>query len=278
MKKRLLLNLFFFIAFLWTFQLIDVHAACANCLFIHERENGEYSYESIGKDMISKDGTVRWDFDPNYRGGIITLNNYHGGSIRRAYNGDDSYIYAIKLVGDNRITSLDRAAIVFQDVNGSINDSSIVFIGDGTLTIESPIPITKNLMLAEELQTNTNGAHNTTGTITTSASHFTITISPNTNGNTNVTNSNPVEKDNTSDIDDDLDEDTEKNKEIESDQKESEKTDETEKTSKQESKDSKKDQLVNILIIAYGVISFIVIIILSIQLIRSKKKRRNEIN
>ena len=105
MKKRLLLNLFFFIAFLWTFQLIDVHAACANCLFIHERENGEYSYESIGMDMISKDGTVRWDFDPNYRGGIITLNNYHGGSIRHAGYRDSSNAYVIKLVGDNRITS-----------------------------------------------------------------------------------------------------------------------------------------------------------------------------
>lgn len=91
--------------------------------------------ETIYWNKSNAAGSASWSTDSNYKGGILTLNNYNGGgiSIDCYGTGVPDMVFAVRLVGDNKITSTDGIG-----VNG---DSPIVFIGDGSLTVDAPTPI-----------------------------------------------------------------------------------------------------------------------------------------
>ena len=99
-----------------------------------------YAWNIDGEDLLrggsNSSGSAIWKEDEVYTGGVLTLNNYDGGQISISCRGTGlpNQVFAIKLVGNNKITVKDNAGI--------INDAGeIVFIGDGTLEIVSPIPI-----------------------------------------------------------------------------------------------------------------------------------------
>lgn len=84
----------------------------------------------------NKSGTASWIADDNYPGGVLTLNNYNGGQLKIDCYGSCSINdapFAIKLVGDNKIT-VEKGV-------GIIANAPIVFIGDGKLTINAVNPI-----------------------------------------------------------------------------------------------------------------------------------------
>lgn len=82
----------------------------------------------------NKEGTAVWTSDEKYTGGVLTLNNYSGGQLKiDCYGTGYNNVFAVKLVGDNKID--------VENGIGIIANFSIVFIGNGTLTISAPIPI-----------------------------------------------------------------------------------------------------------------------------------------
>ena len=90
--------------------------------------------ESLSRGSTNKSGNVSWVEDTNYTGGILTLNNYNGGQLKINCNGTSlGHVFAVKLVGQNKIS--------VQDGIGIIANEPIVFIGDGSLEIEAPVPI-----------------------------------------------------------------------------------------------------------------------------------------
>ena len=90
--------------------------------------------ERITRGSSNKSGNASWMDDVNYTGGVLTLNNYNGGQLKIDCHGTDlGHVFAIKLVGDNKIT-VDKGV-------GIISNAPIVFIGDGKLTINAAVPI-----------------------------------------------------------------------------------------------------------------------------------------
>lgn len=92
--------------------------------------------ERISIGYSNKSGTASWIKDDNYPGGVLTLNNYNGGQLKIDCYGSGSINdapFAIKLVGDNKIT-VEKGI-------GIIANGPIVFIGDGKLTINASYPI-----------------------------------------------------------------------------------------------------------------------------------------
>ena len=81
-----------------------------------------------------KNGTAKWIESDEYTGGILVLENYSGGQIKIACRGTGmGHVFAVKLVGDNTINAENGVGVVA--------DEPVVFIGDGSLTINAAIPI-----------------------------------------------------------------------------------------------------------------------------------------
>ena len=101
--------------------------------------NAAYAYrwtvngESIGIGNTTKNAS--WLTDDNYTGGVLTLENYNGGQLKIECIGTGlaDQVFAIKLVGDNKIT-VDKGV-------GIVANEKVVFIGDGKLTINAAVPI-----------------------------------------------------------------------------------------------------------------------------------------
>lgn len=79
--------------------------------------------------------------ETDYSEGTLTLNNYDGGQIKlECYGSGQNIKFFINLVGDNKISVPGGIGII------SSND--IEFIGDGTLTIVSSLPIGEESMIS----------------------------------------------------------------------------------------------------------------------------------
>lgn len=115
---------------------------CICNIFVSTNVKAAYAYiwTVDGHDLnfgeSNSTGTATWESDDNYNGGQIKLDCYGTGM-------ED--VFAIKLVGDNKITVKDGIGIVAGE--------PIVFIGDGTLTIEAGIPISGGFYV-ESIDTN----------------------------------------------------------------------------------------------------------------------------
>lgn len=129
MKKKFKVNIFItivFLSFISVLSLTKVNAAYAYAWTV----DGEFFH--VGYSNKAK--TASWTSDDNYTGGVLTLNNYNGGQLKiDCYGTGLGHVFAIKLVGDNKIT-VDKGV-------GIIANAPIVFIGDGKLTINASIPI-----------------------------------------------------------------------------------------------------------------------------------------
>lgn len=102
--------------------------------------NAAYAYvwnvggETLSKGSSNKSGTATWADDTLYNGGVLTLNNYQGGPIKIECKGTAlGHVFAIKLVGQNKISAKDGIGIYA--------GADIAFIGDGQLVIEAKTPI-----------------------------------------------------------------------------------------------------------------------------------------
>lgn len=101
--------------------------------------NAAYAYrwtvngKTIGRGESTENAS--WTTSDDYTGGILTLENYNGGQLKIECVGTGmaDQVFAIKLVGDNKIT-VDKGV-------GIVADADIVFIGDGKLTIKAAVPI-----------------------------------------------------------------------------------------------------------------------------------------
>lgn len=248
--KKILKALFLVVIFGIVFSISDVHAAYAY-------------YWNIGGETISRGqstaaGNVSWVEDSQYLGDVLILNNYTGGPLKLICVGTGmNQVFAIKLVGNNKITA--------KDAIGILASNNIEFIGDGTLTIESAIPIFDDYSIigdagavvpVEDLKLQ----GNTTIKIDLTNSH---NVS---NNSSNSSSAQPKEDTtNSSEATKDIDEGVTT-------------TDEDDATKEKDDKvtDSKNDNvssnqsLINIIALVYGVISLIVIIILAVQLRKSK--------
>ena len=129
MKKNFKISLFIAImvfSFVSIFPITKVNAAYAYAWTI----DGEV----ITRGLSNKSGTASWAEDANYTGGVLTLNNYNGGQLKIDCHGTGlGHVFAIKLVGDNKI-NVEKGV-------GIIANVPIVFIGDGKLTINAAVPI-----------------------------------------------------------------------------------------------------------------------------------------
>ena len=94
--------------------------------------------EQFGPGGSNSAGTASWQKDNTSNdGGVLTLNNYHGGQIKIECLGTElGHTFNINLVGDNYIT-VDKGI-------GILALEPITFSGNGTLTIEAAIPISAN--------------------------------------------------------------------------------------------------------------------------------------
>ncbi len=102
--------------------------------------NAAYAYvwtvngESLkrGGDAILN-GSAKWIESDEYSGGILILDNYNGGDIKIECKGTGmNQVFAVELKGDNVINS---------DNIGLLTTDKVVFIGDGTLSITAPVPV-----------------------------------------------------------------------------------------------------------------------------------------
>ena len=85
---------------------------------------------SKGGDAVLE-GTARWIESEEYSGGILVLDNYHGGSIQIECKGTGmNQEFAVELIGNSTINS---------DKIGVLTTDKVEFIGNGTLTITAPI-------------------------------------------------------------------------------------------------------------------------------------------
>ena len=94
--------------------------------------------EQIGLGSSNTAGTASWQKDSEANdGGVLTLNNYHGGQIKIECLGTGlGHTFNINLIGDNYIT-VDKGI-------GILALEPITFSGNGTLTIEAAVPISSN--------------------------------------------------------------------------------------------------------------------------------------
>ena len=116
--------------------------------------NAAYAYqwtvngETLIRGSSNKAGNVSWLEDASYDGGILTLNNYNGGQLKiHCYGTGLGHVFAVKLVGENKIT-VDKGV-------GIVADAPVIFIGDGNLTIEAAVPIGTEFSEAEKHIANT---------------------------------------------------------------------------------------------------------------------------
>lgn len=213
------------------FQITNVYAAYAYSWTV----NGE----SLIRGSSNQSGNVTWIEDENYSGGVLTLNNYNGGQLKiDCYGTGLGHVFAIKLIGDNKIT--------VENGVGIIANAPIVFIGDGKLTINASVPIGSGSIVNND--STITDIENTKWNIGT-----TITIEPTTNND----NSNVIDEDNNNAESNEL------------------RANNDEEDNKEENFKDKNilfdNSLINIIILSYCAISLIIIIILIIKLKSSKK-------
>lgn len=216
--------------------------------------------EDLFKGKSNKLGNVTWEDDANYNGGVLTLNNYNGGQLKIGCYGSCSanQTFAIKLIGENKITVENGAGI--------IADLPIVFIGDGKITINASVPIGSSYIT------------NSDNTITEIDDikwdlQTTVTIEPN---NSNKVDDNQVEDntgsevvnpDNSNEMDDTQIENEESSDVI------NDSEDQTEHITNKETgeeNDIFDNSLVKITILIYCIISIAVIFVLSLKLVNKK--------
>lgn len=178
--------------------------------------------------------------DDDYSEGTLNLNNYNGGQIKLECRGSGMDIkFYINLIGDNKISVPGGVGIV--------SDNNIEFIGDGTLTIVSSLPIGDESMVD-------NIHNNTTWT--------TKIISPQKNLNNNIGSN--VE--NETNINNESDSDTKKNNNSKNDKN-------------NESKTTNKNIIDNnIMLITLAIVSVVSILslIITISLLIKFKKTNNK--
>lgn len=251
MKNKFKISLFITIVFLSIMSVLSI-----------TKVNAAYAYawsvddETLHIGSSNKAGTASWTSDDNYTGGVLTLKNYNGGQLKiDCYGTGLGHVFAVKLVGDNKIT-VDKGI-------GIIANVPVIFIGDGKLTINAAIPI------------GSGSISNNDGTLTDIekvkyAGMTTITIEPSTtNKDTSSSaikeddkNSSSKEKEENSTKEDDKN--TDSNKDLLKDDIKTE-----------PEKDSFLDSnLFKIIVLSYCVISLIAIIILIVK-VTSKSKEIN---
>ena len=92
--------------------------------------NGEHL--TRGGDAVFN-GSAKWIESEEYSGGILVLDNYNGGEIKVECKGTGmNQVFAVELKGDNVINSENI---------GFLTTDKVVFIGDGTLSITAPVPV-----------------------------------------------------------------------------------------------------------------------------------------
>ncbi len=239
--------------------------------------NAAYAYRwTVNGEMLTminnsnKEGTAVWTSDEKYTGGVLTLNNYSGGQLKiDCYGTGLNHVFAVKLVGDNKID--------VENGIGIIANFPIVFIGNGTLTISASIPIgTDN---AYDRNTNSffdlnkiDYFRKTTVVIDPSATGSIDNIKPNIAGynfsQNNSEKSDSSKEENNSNL---------SNAEETNSNKNNENINETDKTSNFEPDKQKECQglldnnLFKVSVLLYCVISLITIVILIIKLVSKRK-------
>lgn len=237
MKKNFKIGIFMAImvfSFVSIFSITKVNAAYAYAWTIDG--------EGISRGSSNKSGTASWVEDANYTGGVLTLNNYNGGQLKiDCYGTGLGHIFAIKLVGDNKI-NVDKGV-------GIIANAPIVFIGDGKLTINAAVPIGSGDIVNTDY----------TGTALDEANYSrntTVTIEPSTTNNND--NPNTINEDDKNSSSSEIEETT------------TNKSDNTKVDSKKDSSFLDSD-LFKMIILSYCAISLIVIIILIAKLTSKRK-------
>lgn len=122
MRKYIFLSLFMLFCF-FVFS-IDVNAACAAGVSV-----GEESLCMVGDGAKSSDGTAYIE------NSMLVLNNYNGGSIQQHSGlGNPVHGLKVKLIGNNYITNESGYGML-------VSFRGVDFVGSGTLTIKSQMPI-----------------------------------------------------------------------------------------------------------------------------------------
>lgn len=237
MKKNFKISLFIAImvfSFVSIFSITKVNAAYAYAWTIDG--------EGISRGSSNKSGTASWIEDTNYTGGVLTLNNYNGGQLKiDCYGTGLGHVFAIKLVGDNKI-NVDKGV-------GIIANAPIVFIGDGKLTINAAVPIGSGDIVNSDYTGTAIDKANYSGTTT-------VTIEPSTTNNND--NSNTINEDDKNSSSSEIEETT------------TNKDDDTKVDSKKNNSFLDSD-LFKIIVLSYCAISLIVIIILITKLASKRK-------
>lgn len=210
--------------------------------------------ENLSIDSSNTDGTASWSTDPNYSGGVLTLNNYNGKQLKiDCYGTASDDIFAIKLVGDNKINMPNGVGI--------IANFPIVFIGDGKLTINAGVPIGSGGF--------ENGAYLTDIDKVKWNTNTTITIEPKTTANTDNSINEDTENNENNEVIAENKEDTKPKKT---------KASKTKATKKSKNKNTNKNKnilskisIFDIVLLSYCGVSLIIIITLVIKLKSHKK-------
>lgn len=240
--------------------------------------NAAYAYSwTVNGELLTtlnnsnKEGTAIWTSDEKYSGGVLTLNNYSGGQLKiDCYGTGLNHVFAVKLVGDNKID--------VENGIGIIANAPVIFIGNGTLTISAPIPIGTD---DDAYDSNTNSFFDlnkidyykkTTIVIDPSAKGSIDNIKINIKGyhssQNNSEKSDSSKEENNSDLSNAEETDSNKN---------NENINETDETSNSESDKRKEHQgvldsnLFKVIVLLYCVISLITIVILIIKLASKRK-------
>jgi len=205
--------------------------------------------ENLSIDSSNTDGTASWSTDPNYSGGVLTLNNYNGKQLKiDCYGTASDNIFAIKLVGDNKINMPNGVGI--------IANFPIVFIGDGKLTINAGVPIGSGGF--------ENGAYLTDIDKVTWNTNTTVTIEPKTttNNDNTINEKNEVIAENKVDA---------KSKKTKASKKNITKKNTTKKSKNKNKNILSKISIFDIVLLSYCGVSLIIIITLVIKLKSHKK-------
>lgn len=244
MKKNFKISLFIAImvfSFVSIFSITKVNAAFAYAWTIDGEE--------ISRGSSNKSGTASWVEDTNYTGGVLTLNNYNGGQLKiDCYGTASDNIFAIKLVGDNKINMPNGVGI--------IANFPIVFIGDGKLTINAGVPIGSGGF--------ENGAYLTDIDKVTWNTNTTVTIEPKTttNNDNTINEKNEVIAENKVDA---------KSKKTKASKKNITKENTTKKSKNKNKNILSKISIFDIVLLSYCGVSLIIIITLVIKLKSHKK-------
>lgn len=233
MKKNIKIGIFILIMFLSAFPIIKVNASYAYTWTV----DGEI----ITKGNSNQSATASWVEDSNYTGGVLILNNYDGGPLKIECIGTGlGHVFAIKLVGDNKINA-DKGV-------GIIANEPVVFIGDGKLTINAAVPIGSGAIA--------NSDYTLTAIDTANYNeNTTVTIEPSTINNSDT--SNIVEEDKNSSSSEIEETTTSKDDDV--------------KVEKEENNSFLDSDLFKIVIFSYCIISLMVIIILLVKLTSKRK-------